>query len=265
MAIKFSIITINYNDKRGLEKTLGSLQTQSCKDYEHIVIDGGSTDGSVEVIKRYEAGITYWVSEPDKGIYNALNKGLRMARGEYVNCMNAGDMFASPDVLQQIVDEKIPKSVGLIYGDTIFAEPDGRQTYQVPDPFWQSKEYIHGMGICHQSIYVRRDLAQSHPFDEKRYRILADFDAMQRIYAEGVTTYYIPKPFTVFDRGGLSSTHYKEGWREMGLITHRYGTPRYWFLFLRKFYYYRLEWAVKSRVMRVCKGVKRLLGVKNLH
>jgi glycosyltransferase involved in cell wall biosynthesis len=253
--MKFSIITINYNDKRGLEKTLKSLQSQTFRDYEHIVIDGGSTDGSVEVIERYAANIAYWVSEPDRGIYNALNKGLKHVHGEYVNCMNSGDMFATPYVLQQIVDEKIPEQTGIIYGDTIFAEPDGRQTYQVPDPFWQSREYIHGMGICHQSIYVRRDLAQSHPYDEHMYRILADFDAIQRIYSEGASTYYIPKPFTIFDRCGLSSTHYKEGWREMGLITHRYATPKYWFLFLRKFYYYRLEWAVKSRWGRMWNGL----------
>jgi glycosyltransferase involved in cell wall biosynthesis len=248
--MKFSIITINFNDCKGLEKTIQSVLSQTFADYEYIVIDGGSTDGSVEVIKKYESHITYWVSEPDGGIYNALNKGLCRATGEYVNCMNSGDIFATPHVLQQIVDENVPLGTALIYGDTVFAEVDGRMTYQVPNPFWQSKEYIHGMGICHQSLYVRTDLAQSHPYDERHYHILADFDAIQRIHAEEASTYYIPKPFTIFDRNGLSSTHYKEGWREMGLITHRYGTPKYWFLFWRKFYYYRIEWAVRSRFRR---------------
>jgi cellulose synthase/poly-beta-1,6-N-acetylglucosamine synthase-like glycosyltransferase len=91
--MKFSIITINYNDKQGLEKTIKSVLSQSYTDYEYIVIDGGSTDGSVEVIKAHKDRLTYWVSEPDRGIYDALNKGLRRAHGEYVNCMRHVCLF----------------------------------------------------------------------------------------------------------------------------------------------------------------------------
>lgn len=247
--MKFSIITINYNNKRGLEKTIKSVLSQSFTGYEYIIIDGGSTDGSVEVIKENKKHITYWISEPDNGIYDALNKGLRMTHGEYVNCMNSGDTFASPNTLQQIIDEKIAPETALIYGDTFFAEPDGSMTYQVPIPFWENKDYLYGMGICHQSLYVRSDLAKSHPFNE-RYRIAADFDAIQRIYNEGVSTYYIPIPLTIFDHSGLSSTHQKEGWREMAQIIHRYGTLKYWLFFLRKFYYYRVIWAIKCRFHR---------------
>ena len=100
--MKLSIITVNYNDAEGLERTIKSVMSQSFKDFEFIIIDGGSTDASVDVIKKYENNIDYWVSETDGGIYQGMNKGLRQAQGEYVNFMNGGDSYYSPDVLNEI-------------------------------------------------------------------------------------------------------------------------------------------------------------------
>ena len=108
--MRYSIITINYNNRDGLRKTIESVVNQSCRDIEYIVIDGGSTDGSVEVIEEYAGKIDYWVSERDKGIYNAMNKGLAQAHGEYLNFMNSGDCFHDNDVLinlPQDADEDI--------------------------------------------------------------------------------------------------------------------------------------------------------------
>ena len=98
--MKLSIVTVNYNDAAGLERTIKSVLCQTFRDFEFIIIDGGSTDGSVDVIKRYEGRIDYWVSERDGGIYPGMNKGLRQARGEYVNFMNGGDCYHSADVLE---------------------------------------------------------------------------------------------------------------------------------------------------------------------
>ena len=100
--MKYSIITINYNNKDGLEKTILSVINQTCQDFEYIIIDGGSTDGSVDVIKKYADRIDYWVSEPDKGIYNAMNKGIIKAKGEYLNFMNSGDCFYDNEVLSNV-------------------------------------------------------------------------------------------------------------------------------------------------------------------
>ena len=97
--MKLSIITVNFNDSEGLERTIRSVISQTFRDFEFIVIDGGSTDGSVNVIKKYENHINYWVSEHDGGIYAGMNKGLRQAKGEFVNFMNGGDSYHSPDVL----------------------------------------------------------------------------------------------------------------------------------------------------------------------
>ena len=100
--MKYSIITINYNNKEGLERTIQSVLGQISKDYEYIIIDGGSTDGSVDVIRQYADHISYWISEPDKGRYNAMNKGIRQATGDYLNFMNSGDTFHSSSVLEDI-------------------------------------------------------------------------------------------------------------------------------------------------------------------
>ena len=100
--MKLSIITVNFNDAEGLERTIKSVVSQTFCDYEFIIIDGGSTDGSIEVINKYESYIDYWASEPDGGIYPGMNKGLRQAKGEYLNFMNGGDCYHSPDVLQNI-------------------------------------------------------------------------------------------------------------------------------------------------------------------
>ena len=102
--MRFSVITINYNDKIGLERTINSVINQTNDDYEYIIIDGESTDGSVDVIKRYANHITYWVSEKDKGVYNAMNKGVDQAHGDYLIFMNSGDCFHSTKVLNKIND-----------------------------------------------------------------------------------------------------------------------------------------------------------------
>ena len=103
--MKLSVITINFNNRDGLRKTIESVVKQTYKDFEYIIIDGGSTDGSVDVIKEYADKIDYWVSEPDKGIYNAMNKGIDVAKGEYCIFMNSGDVFFSNDVYNEVYED----------------------------------------------------------------------------------------------------------------------------------------------------------------
>ena len=100
--MKYSIITINYNNREGLQKTINSVIGQTFKDYEFIIIDGGSTDGSIEILEQHDASITFWSSEPDKGVYHAMNKGIAKAHGEYLNFMNSGDCFYSNNVLEHV-------------------------------------------------------------------------------------------------------------------------------------------------------------------
>lgn len=119
--MRFSIITVNYNNCDGLNKTILSVINQNYKDYEFIVIDGGSTDGSVDIIKLHESYITYWISEKDDGIYQAMNKGIRQAKGEYLNFMNSGDTFFDADVLNNV--EKELSNYDIVIGKEFHQNP----------------------------------------------------------------------------------------------------------------------------------------------
>lgn len=161
---KLSIITINYNNCDGLLKTIKSIVNQTWKDFEYIVIDGGSTDGSVEVIKEYADRINYWVSEPDKGIYNALNKGVAVATGEYCNFMNSGDCFYSLDVLEKVFSGN--PIADIICGNT-------QLDYLKTPPQEISFDFLFNSSVCHQCAFIRTSLMKKYGYDEK-YKIVAD-------------------------------------------------------------------------------------------
>ena len=164
--MKLSIITVNYNDAEGLERTIMSVISQSFKDFEFIVIDGGSTDASVDVIKKYEDNIDYWVSERDGGIYSGMNKGLRQAKGEYVNFMNGGDCFHSPDVLDKIFSLKSDADIITGTHSENGLRNVGKGGVTMLD--------LYKWAIDHQASFIRRELALQHPYDEK-YRIVSDW------------------------------------------------------------------------------------------
>ncbi|WP_302015691.1 glycosyltransferase family 2 protein, partial [uncultured Akkermansia sp.] len=153
---RFSIITINLNNREGLRKTILSVLEQKCRDFEYIVIDGASTDGSIDVIREYEHSITSWISEKDSGIYNAMNKGLARAGGEYIYFLNSGDFFYSPHVLSEI------------HGmDTVFDILCGRVmttdgSIQKTSPLWGNQEsfYFIIKNFCHQAAFMRTQLCK---------------------------------------------------------------------------------------------------------
>ena len=164
--MKLSIITVNYNDAAGLERTIKSVISQTFHDFEFIVIDGGSTDGSVDVIKRYANNIDYWVSEPDGGIYQGMNKGLRQAKGEYVNFMNGGDCFHSPNVLETIFFNNTE-------ADIITGDHEGSTHPCIGQSGISMLDLFTG-AVDHQASFIRREIALRHPYDEK-YRIVSDW------------------------------------------------------------------------------------------
>lgn len=155
---KISIITVVYNDKNALEKTIMSVISQTYFPMEYIIVDGGSTDGTIDVIKKYEDKINKWISEPDQGIYDAMNKGIRMATGEWVNLMNAGDTFVSPDVLEKVFSRNIPMDKSVIYSDHYIPLPDGRKMLVQDD--MEHSPY----GFCHQCIIYRKQLHDVHGY-----------------------------------------------------------------------------------------------------
>lgn len=171
----FSIITVTYNAAAVLLPTLQSVAEQSCKEYEYIVVDGASTDGTLELVRR--SGVpTRIISERDKGIYDAMNKGMKIARGTYLIFMNAGDAFYSADTLQAIKERIGTRRPGVIYGETAIVDEQRQyvmmRRLRAPEHLtWRS--FAVGMVVCHQAFIVRRDLAPQYDLS---YRYSADVD-----------------------------------------------------------------------------------------
>ena len=178
---KVTVVTVVFNNKDGIRETIESVinQTLPC---EYIIIDGGSTDGTVDIIKEYDTQIDYWVSEPDNGIYDAMNKGIKVATGEWILFMNSGDTFHNEYVLERIFSQSYNEKVGVIWGNTDLYR-DGRYVTKYKNrPFYEHlSTAFRGVGICHQSTFVRTSLAKQLMFDTS-YKISADFNMMYLIY-----------------------------------------------------------------------------------
>ena len=235
--MKLSIITINYNNAEGLRKTLASVAAQTYPNIEHIIVDGNSTDGSVDVIREYESTLASslspfasrlkWLSEPDKGIYNAMNKGIRMATGEYIEILNSGDILAAPDVTERMMaalasySEQCERSTGeaelqqsdlpsILYGNMIKEWPDGKRVKDTcgggdytPDSFY----YFYRGTLNHDCAYIRKDLFEKYGLYNEEMKICSDWEWYVRaIVLGGEKTVYTNIDVTVFDMTGISES-----------------------------------------------------------
>ncbi|GHT31124.1 glycosyl transferase [Bacteroidia bacterium] len=212
----FSIITITYNAAQWLEPTILSILSQSYPSIEYLIIDGASSDGTVDIIRHYEAGIAYWKSEPDKGLYDAMNKGLKKATGDYVWFVNAGDTLDSADIVQQVASlvQKEPTLPDIIYGETIIMDEQGHslglRRLKSPDKLtWKS--FRMGMLVCHQSFVVKLELA---PLFDMQYRYSSDFDWCIRCMKEADTYLNTRKVLSHFLDGGVSTKQRKASLKE---------------------------------------------------
>lgn len=198
-----SIVTVNLNNAAGLAKTLDSVAAQTFRDFEHIVIDGGSTDGSIELLRARADHLAYWVSEPDAGVYPAMNKGWRAARGEYVLFLNSGDWLASTSVVAAMLDGA---SEDIVYGD--FLRPDGRggTRYHSQPATMQLARYL-DWGYCHQSIFYRRALLGRMGGYDERLSIVADWDLTVRALLAGCSTRHRDVAVAYYEAGGLSAAN----------------------------------------------------------
>lgn len=180
---KFSIITVTYNAAKVLEDTIQSIVTQTYKNMEYIVVDGGSTDGTLDLIQKYKEHIHTVVIEPDRGLYDAMNKGIRLATGDYLCFLNAGDGLHEDDTLQLMVHSLVPgqELPDVLYGETDIVDSEGhflhKRRLAAPEVLtWRS--FQKGMLVCHQAFFARRDRVE--PYD-LQYRFSADFDWCIRI------------------------------------------------------------------------------------
>ena len=202
--MRYSIITVNYNNKDGLCKTIESVERLKYTDYEYIIIDGGSTDGSVDVIKEHENSITLWVSEKDNGIYHAMNKGIRQAKGEYVNFMNSGDTYFDTDVLDNV--EPFLKGNDIIIGKEFHQDPVSGESATTFLPIRLSMATFVAGFLPHQSGFIRRSLLQNMPYDEN-LRIVSDwkFYMMQTVY-KNCSIKLIDTIVSCREQGGISNS-----------------------------------------------------------
>ena len=210
--MRLSIITINRNNATGLEKTLQSVAAQTFKEFEYIVVDGASTDGSVEVIKKYEPRFTHlkWVSEPDTGIYNAMNKGIRMASGEYIQILNSADGLASEEVTERMLRALEEKGCpSILYGNMIKCFTDGRK--MVDKCFAGQEITMLGMftgTLNHDPAYIRRDLFDKYGYYDESLKIVSDWTwYLQAIILGEEKPQYADLNITLFDMTGISETN----------------------------------------------------------
>lgn len=236
--MKLSIITINYNNAEGLRKTLASVASQTFRDFEHIIVDGGSTDGSVELIREYtsangaqgggcqtgqksQTGRTKeclqirWISEKDNGIYNAMNKGIKMANGEYLLFLNSGDYFVDSDTLKNVFEEA--KDVDIIYGDRINVYEDGSQQKVNYFPDKITGSFMYQSMISHQASFIKSDLFVKYGLYREDLKYASDWEFFLKTFLLYNCTYqHIHQYVVYFDCLGISSVadNNKEMWEE---------------------------------------------------
>ncbi len=205
--MKLSVITINYNNRDGLRKTVESVVNQTCRDFEYIVIDGGSTDGSVDVIKQYADRIDYWVSEPDKGIYNAMNKGTHLTTGEYILFLNSGDYLVSHTILNDI----IPALIGcdLYVGDICHSDDNlCHPCYKLPLSI-TNEQIVYQLShftFPHPSSFFRADFFNRYGAFDENLSIVSDWKLFYTaIILNNASIQTLPNVITVFDTTGVSS------------------------------------------------------------
>ena len=211
----FSIITVTYNASLWLERTIQSVISQSYPNIEYIIIDGNSTDGTLDLIKKYQSAIAHCVGEQDRGLYDAMNKGLKLATGDYVWFINAGDTLYSETTVQEIANlldsENLPD---IIYGETQIVDTEGNllsmRRLKAPENLsWKS--FRMGMLVCHQSFLVKRKIAESYNL---QYRLSADYDWCIRCLKKADTVLNAHLILSRFLEAGLSAANRKESLKE---------------------------------------------------
>ena len=210
--MKISIITITYNSEKTLTDTLESVLAQTYQEIEYIVVDGASKDGTMELVKKYESrfeGRMRYISEPDNGLYDAMNKGMRMATGEVVGILNSDDYYTDNGVLQRVAEEFRKGNVDAVYGDVHYVHPDDLKhsvRYYSSKPFRRWMMRI-GFMPAHPSFYCRREIYQKYGTFNTSYKVAADFENLLRlVFVNRIRTRYIPMDFVTMRTGGASSS-----------------------------------------------------------
>ena len=231
--MKLSIITVVYNNIKYIKSNLECIEKQSLKDIEHIVIDGGSTDGTFEYLQSNHEMPVELVSEPDSGIYDAMNKGLKIAKGDIIGFLNSDDIYASDSILERIAEIFSNNKVDSVYGDLVCMDKDFKKTIR----HWKSGEYREGImenGWMppHPAFFVRKSIYDKYGNFNTDFEISSDYELMLRLlHKNNISTYYLPKVIVNMRSGGKSYkvsnylTKFKEDY--MAMKTNNIQKPLY--------------------------------------
>lgn len=201
--LKVSVVTVVRNDAKNIEKTILSVLSQTYPCIEYIIVDGASTDGTIEIIKKFSDKISYWISETDKGVYDAMNKGIKASTGNFVIFMNSGDTFHSDDAIEKMrLCEVEPKTI--VYGNVLAKYWDGAKVER-PMEFFKTSMKFKGIGINHQTIFFPGDEIRKREYDLS-YRIASDYDLTYRMWKDGIKFLYRDAVVADYEWGnGISS------------------------------------------------------------
>ena len=216
--MRISIITVSFNAVKTIEQTIKSVITQSYENIEYLIRDGQSTDGTGEIIQKYENTIDYFVSEPDEGIYDAMNKGLRKATGDVIGIINSDDWY-EPDVISKIARVFKTTDAELVYGKIGIVNDKGDISISANEPL---NQLWHSMVTPHPSVFVRREIYDKYGVFNTKFRIAADYELMLRFYIAGVKFRYMDMVTVNFRTGGVSSTRAVECAEETKTISLSY-------------------------------------------
>jgi glycosyltransferase involved in cell wall biosynthesis len=205
--VKISVITVAFNSASTIADTLQSIASQSYADVEHLVIDGGSTDGTLEIVRGWTGHAIRLVSEPDEGIYDAMNKGFALASGEIIGFLNSDDFYASPRVLSEVAEVFRDDSIGACHADLAYVSQDNRRVVR----YWQSKSFVKGafaLGWCpaHPTFYIRKSVIARFGVFDKSLKLAADAELMMRyLERNGVPSVYVPRVWVRMRLGGQTN------------------------------------------------------------
>jgi glycosyltransferase involved in cell wall biosynthesis len=241
---KVSIITIVYNGVNEIDNTIKSVIEQSYENIEYIIIDGNSDDGTQNVIKKYQNKIDYWISEPDKGVYDAMNKGIKYATGEWICFMNSGDKFYDKNVIEHIFNKSYSYLINVIYGD-VFVITKNECFIKRAEQLVTIKKRL---PFSHQSSFVRTSVMRNNLFNTE-FKICADYDFFYNLYrTDNLQFQYIPLTVASFDAvGGISSSNPMLSYKETARSRGENGTL-YWVM---KFNIYRFLFATKQVIRKL--------------
>jgi len=213
--LKISIITVVRNNKDTIRDAIESVLNQTHNEIEYIIVDGASTDGTVEIVQSYGNKITKFISEPDKGLYDAMNKGIMLATGEVIGILNSDDIYIDEFVIEEVVKVFEEKEIDSLFADLVYVKPDNLNKivrYYDSSQFSREK-FAYGWMPAHPTFFVKRSAYEQYGLFKTDYKIAADYELLVRfLYKYKLTYFYIQKPIIKMRVGGISTSGLKSNW-----------------------------------------------------